>query len=56
MEVMKIRRAINPVFDGLKLVMNGENISEVHSVIENPFYLGIGKTFNKFKLHNKHLF
>ncbi len=48
-EVMKIRRAINPVFDGLNLVKEPSNIEDIMSVVKTGFYLGLGKTYGKFK-------
>lgn len=48
-EVMKIRRAVNPVFDGLMLVRNEENAYQIDELVKKAFYLGIGKTYNKYK-------
>ena len=48
-EVMKIRRAVNPVFDGLMLVRNEDNSKQIEELLINPYYLGIGKTYNKYK-------
>ena len=48
-EVMNIRRAINPVFDGLMLVKNEDNAKQIEEMFVNPFYFGIGKTYNKYK-------
>lgn len=48
-EVMKIRNAINPVFDGLILVKNEENSKDIKELLQKGFYLGLGKTYNKYK-------
>lgn len=48
-EVMKIRTAVNPVFDGLMLVKDKNHAEDMNKLLENAFYLGIGKTYNKYK-------
>lgn len=48
-EVMKIRRAVTPVFDGLNLIKNNSNETKIIDLLDEAFYYGLGKNYNKFK-------
>lgn len=48
-KAMKVKKSETIVFDGLELIADESNETMVSNLLENAFYMGLGKTYNKFK-------